>query len=99
MNDYYTETIVWIALCIIVGVIARNKGKSFILFFLLSCFLSPIIGGIIVLIVKRSVPEQTQKNSYQQYGQPSGDEGYDDYEVDYIGEAEAIKRYKELLDK
>lgn len=40
----------WFALCIISGVVASNKGRSVIGFFLLSFLLSPIVGLIAVLV-------------------------------------------------
>lgn len=44
--------IVWFALCFIPALIANNKGRSGIGFFLLSFFLSPLIGGIAAVAAK-----------------------------------------------
>jgi len=44
--------ITWIALCIVAGVIAGNKGRSSVGFFFLSLFLSPLVGVIAALIAK-----------------------------------------------
>jgi hypothetical protein len=44
--------IIWIILAIFPGVIAKNKGRSFFSFFLLSLVLSPLIGFIWTVIMK-----------------------------------------------
>jgi hypothetical protein len=41
---------VWLGLCALAGHIASNKGRSYLGFFLLSFFLSPLIGIIAALI-------------------------------------------------
>lgn len=41
--------IVWVGLCSLVVYFAQQKGLSGIVFFFISLFLSPIIGGLIVL--------------------------------------------------
>jgi len=41
--------LIWFVLCIVVGLIASNKNRSGFGFFLLSLFLSPLIGLIAVL--------------------------------------------------
>jgi len=43
--------IFWIALSIVAGVVASNKGRSGAGFFLLSLILSPVIGVIAALVV------------------------------------------------
>ena len=47
---------VWLGLCALAGHIASNKGRSYLGFFLLSFFLSPLIGIIAALMV------QTKRN-------------------------------------
>jgi hypothetical protein len=44
--------ITWIALCIVAGVIAENKGRSSVGFFFLSLVLTPLVGVIAALIAK-----------------------------------------------
>ena len=44
--------IVWIALSILAGVIAAQRGRSGIGFFFLAVFLSPVVGIIAALVVK-----------------------------------------------
>jgi len=44
--------IIWLALCILSGVLANRRGRSFIGFFLISFLLSPLVGFIAVLCVK-----------------------------------------------
>jgi len=46
---------VWLALCFVAAVIAKNKGRSGIGFFFLAFFLSPLIGIIAAAIVKPNV--------------------------------------------
>jgi hypothetical protein len=43
--------ILWLILCILVGVYASSKGRSGFGYFILSAFLSPLLGIIIVLIL------------------------------------------------
>lgn len=42
--------LLWLILCVAVGIAAKNRGRSFFAFALLSAVISPI-GGIIVLLV------------------------------------------------
>ena len=44
--------LIWIALSIAVGVLASNRGRSGFSWFLVSAFLSPLIGFIFVLVAK-----------------------------------------------
>jgi len=44
--------LMWFGLCVFTGAVASNKGRSFIGFFLLAIFISPIIALIIVLCVR-----------------------------------------------
>ena len=43
---------VWLALCFIIGFVAGGKGRSAVGFFFLSLFLSPLVGGIAVMVAK-----------------------------------------------
>jgi len=45
--------IFWFILCFLTGWIASSKGRSFIGIFFLSLFLSPIIGGIVALVIQK----------------------------------------------
>lgn len=42
----------WLFLSVLVGVFASGKGRSGLGFFMLALLLSPVIGGIVVVIVK-----------------------------------------------
>lgn len=42
---------VYLALCVFVGLFAIGRGGGFLLYFILSILLSPIIGMIILIIV------------------------------------------------
>ena len=53
--------ILWILLCIIPTVIANKKGRSGCGFFLLSVFLSPIVGIIIALIVEDKIEKSKDR--------------------------------------
>ncbi len=46
------ELIIWIGLCVGVGVFASKKGRNGFLWFIISIFISPIIGGVIVALLK-----------------------------------------------
>jgi len=52
--------ICWIIFCVVIGVMAKNRGRSFLAFALLSAIISPI-GGLIVLLVigEKASSEQT----------------------------------------
>lgn len=52
--------VVWLLLCAVVGAAASSKGRSGVGFFLLSLILSPLIGGIVALIVPRIGPTPVQ---------------------------------------
>ncbi len=49
--------ITWFVLAILVGVFAENKGHSYLGFFLIAVVLSPLIGFIIVLVMKPNIEE------------------------------------------
>lgn len=49
-------TILWLALSVIAGIIAGNKGRSFFGFFLLALVLSPIVGLVAALVAQPSSP-------------------------------------------
>lgn len=49
--------IIWLVLAILVGVFATNRGHSGIVFFLIAAVLSPLIGFIIVLVMKPNTQE------------------------------------------
>lgn len=49
--------IAWIALSILVGVLATNKGRKFLGWFLLSALISPLF-GILALLVAGETEEQ-----------------------------------------
>lgn len=51
----------WLFLCIIAGVIASNKGRSGIGFFLLAFFFSPLIGIIVALVVRSNTEAMERK--------------------------------------
>ena len=48
---YISGAIVWLVLCALVATIAERKGRKGGGYLLLSIFLSPLVGGIIVLCV------------------------------------------------
>ena len=54
--------LLWLIFCVIVGSVAKNKGRSFLAFALLSVVISPIGGLIVLLLMGNKVPEQV--NSY-----------------------------------
>jgi len=56
--------IIWIFLSAVAGAIASNKGKSFATFFLVSLFLTPLI-GIVWAIVTKADEEAIEKTKIQ----------------------------------
>lgn len=57
--------VVWLGLCVAVAAVADKKGLSAAGFFFLSLLLSPLIGGIVVLVrsPNRATVEQAQVSS------------------------------------
>lgn len=47
----------WIVFCIVVAIVAKNKGRSGIAWFLLSFLISPLLSLILVLVLKPAVEE------------------------------------------
>ena len=45
---------IWLVLCVVVGVIASNKGRSGIGLFFLALFLSPVVGIIVALVMSEN---------------------------------------------
>jgi hypothetical protein len=52
---------VWLALSVLAGVIAANKGRSFFGFFLLAVVLSPLVGIIAAAVVSPNTPGMEAK--------------------------------------
>jgi hypothetical protein len=50
--ELFFGLVVWIVLCIFCGVLARSRGRSGVGYFFLSFLLSPLIGFIVVLVLK-----------------------------------------------
>lgn len=42
----------WVLFCILAGVFANNRGRSFIFWFIISMLLSPLISVIVLLLLK-----------------------------------------------
>lgn len=53
----------WVILSIIVGSLATKYGRSGFGFFLLSLLLSPLIGGIILLIAGRTIENELEREA------------------------------------
>ena len=47
----------WIAFCVVVAIVAKNKGRSGIAWFLISFLISPLLALILVLVLKPPVEE------------------------------------------
>lgn len=54
--------LLWIVLCFIPAIIANNKGRSAIGYFFLSVLLSPLVGTIIILLVRTNQVQVKQRN-------------------------------------
>lgn len=57
----------WFAFSILAGVIASSKGRSGFGFFLLSVFLSPLIGIICALIAQKNEPQKHELKKKRYY--------------------------------
>jgi putative oligomerization/nucleic acid binding protein len=44
--------VVWLALCVLVGIVANNKGHNGLTWGVLAVLISPLIAGIIVLVMR-----------------------------------------------
>jgi hypothetical protein len=60
----FAAVVVWLTLCVLIGVLATKKNRSFWSWFFISAFLSPIIGLIILLIVGDKEKEQLDKAAW-----------------------------------
>ena len=81
--------VLWIFFCFLVGMWAQNWGRSFGSYFVLSLFLSPIVGAI-VLAVKGEVVDGEVVETKDKITSTISN-------VTHSG-ADEIKKYKELLD-
>src|SRR5713101_7445198 len=50
----------WLVLCVLVGLWASKKGRSGFGFFLLAVIISPVVAGLIVLIIRPATVEPAQ---------------------------------------
>ena len=48
--DFVDDIWLWLGFCFVIGIIAKNFGRSFWKYFFLSFFLSPLIGFLVVII-------------------------------------------------
>lgn len=53
--------VIWLALAVVAGVIAANKGRSGLGFFLLAVLLSPLIGVIAALVARPNTQKLEQE--------------------------------------
>lgn len=53
---FFVVALVWFVFAIIVSLIASGRGHSGILFFLVSCFLSPLVGLLLALVIPSKSP-------------------------------------------
>ena len=53
--------IIWVVLCILVGILAFRWGRSFVDYFLMSLLLSPLTGIVILLVRRRNPAELTAR--------------------------------------
>ena len=62
--------IIWLLICILIGKCASRWNRSFVKYFILSLFFSPLLIGIILLIMGKN--EVTNDNSSSSTSYPSG---------------------------
>ena len=53
--------IVWSALCVVAGLIARAEGRAFYGYLLLAFFLSPLVGVFTAAVVPRRVAAECEE--------------------------------------
>jgi uncharacterized membrane protein YhdT len=71
--------IVWFILSICIGVLAGNRGRSAIGWFLLACIVSPLISFIILFVIK-NIKEEEEQMLQQQRARARWQEEKDDEE-------------------
>ena len=54
----------WLFISIIIGAINHNRGNSFIVGFLLSLILSPIVGSIVILLTRKDIEKLEWREIY-----------------------------------
>jgi hypothetical protein len=59
--ELFGAFVFWVLLCIGVAVLARNRGRSAVGYFLLSIVFSPVL-GLIVVLVSRNLVEEARKD-------------------------------------
>jgi len=57
----FVNFLIWLLLSVMVGFYANNKGRSGIIFFLISLFLTPVLGIIIAVLFSSNV-EKVEDN-------------------------------------
>ncbi len=65
MDDYAIRLILIALWALIPGFIARHKGRSFFGYFFLSFLITPILCTVIILCLKRIVPDDEESNPTQ----------------------------------
>lgn len=71
--------IFWLILCVVVGCVAQSIGRSFSVYTILSVFLSPLIGFIILAIKGKATQEEQLNNKKHIYYCPSCDATYSSF--------------------
>ena len=81
--------ILWTVFSLVVAKSARESGRSYDLFLIISLIISPV-GGAIVLAIVNAIKEEKSLNNEAEEKKANLDS--------YISKADALKKYKELLD-
>lgn len=81
--------ILWLAFSLVVANSANKSGRSYNLFLIISVIFSPVVGGI-VLAIANAVREEKSLSNEAEEKKSNLDS--------YISKADALKKYKELLD-
>jgi hypothetical protein len=58
--------LVWLCFCILVGAVATSRGRSGFGWFLFSCVLSPLLGGIVVLLLTNLRSERLAQRRHEE---------------------------------
>lgn len=69
---YVGGTILWLALCVLVGLLAKGKNRSWLGWFSISFFFSPLIGLIALLVAGKGKKIQPSSEKPRWENEPVG---------------------------
>jgi predicted Zn-ribbon and HTH transcriptional regulator len=88
--------LLWLLTCIVVGVLAPSRGRSGFGFFLLSFFLSPLIGLIVLLVVRNLAQERRDALARAEFNEKISEPLRTVAEISSLNIADEIKKLADL---